>query len=156
YGAARDAHGRPCYAMRFVRGETLSDAIKRFHAPDAPCTAGERRLAFRQLLQHFLVVCKTTAYAHSRGIIHRDLKPANIMLGKYGETLVVDWGLARHVGRTEEAGTSGEETLAPASDGKDGQTGVGAVVGTPAYMSPEQAEGRREVGPASDVYALGA
>src|SRR5262249_15258683 len=97
YGLTQDDDGRPCYAMRFIQGETHHDAIHRFHETAARGTQepGERRLAFRELLGRFLAVCNTVAYAHSRGILHRDLKPANIMLGRYGETLVVDWGLAK-------------------------------------------------------------
>ena len=99
------------------------------------------------------------AYAHSRGVIHRDLKPANILLGPYGETLVVDWGLAKVVGRGEAAARAGaaEATLQPGSGSGSSETLPGTALGTPAYMSPEQAEGRLEqVGPLSDVYSLGA
>ena len=99
------------------------------------------------------------AYAHSRGVIHRDLKPANILLGPYGETLVVDWGLAKVVGRGEAAAQAGaaEATLQPGSGSGSSETLPGTALGTPAYMSPEQAEGRLEqVGPLSDVYSLGA
>src|SRR5262249_13183785 len=113
YGLAA-ADGRPGYAMRFIQGETLHDALKRFHAADRPGRdPGERGLALRQLLHQFQAVCHTVAYAHSRGIVHRDLKPQNIMLGKYGETLVVDWGLAKAFARDDSARASGEETLAP-------------------------------------------
>jgi eukaryotic-like serine/threonine-protein kinase len=159
YGLVEDGAGNPWYAMRFIEGESLAEAIKQFHA----CCQGDKgcfnSLEFRHLLQRFISVCNTIAYAHSRGIIHRDLKPANIMLGKYGETLVVDWGLARPVGRTEVERSLGEETtLAPsAGSGEDSATQLGQAVGTPAYMSPEQAAGRWDViGPPSDIYSLGA
>src|SRR5262249_10958474 len=96
------------------------------------------------------------AYAHSRGVIHRDLKPSNIMLGKYGETLLVDWGLAKVLGRPEGESAGEEVTLRPSS-GEELETVAGAVVGTPAYMSPEQAAGRPDLlSPASDLYSLGA
>jgi hypothetical protein len=114
YGLIHDADGRPCYAMRLVRGGTLKDAIQRFHEADLPGRdPGERRLALRQLLGRFIAVCQAVAYAHSRGIIHRDLKPSNVMLGeKYGETLLVDWGLAKAVGRAPfGAGLPGEVVL---------------------------------------------
>jgi serine/threonine protein kinase len=100
YGLGRDSQGRPYYAMRFVRGETLQEAIGRFHAAEGPARdPGERALAWRGLLRRFIDACNAVAYAHSRGVIHRDLKPANILLGPFGETLVVDWGLAKAVRR---------------------------------------------------------
>jgi serine/threonine-protein kinase len=110
---------------------------------------------FRQLLQRYVQVCNTIAYAHSRGIVHRDLKPHNVMLGRFGETLVVDWGLAKEV-----AGNGAEETpssLPAVGSGPPAATETGALVGTPRYMAPEQAAGdHAAVGPASDVYGLGA
>ena len=142
YGLGHDAAGRPFYVMRFVRGETLQEAIQRFHAADRPGRdPGERSKALRELLGQFVATCNTMAYAHSRGILHRDLKPSNIMLGPYGETLVVDWGLAKPFTRSEEARSVGEETLAVGADDSQ-QTQQGQAVGTPQYMSPEQAAGR--------------
>jgi tetratricopeptide (TPR) repeat protein len=151
YGLGRYADGRPYYAMRFVRGETLQEAARKLHAGEAGST-------LRGLLSRFVAVCNAVAYAHSRGVIHRDLKPANVMLGAYGETLVVDWGLAKVVGRPALDGTAGDEvTLRPAS-GAGAETVVGAALGTPAFMSPEQAGGGgvAQLGPATDVYSLGA
>ena len=161
YGLGCDTRGRPFYAMRFVKGDTLKEAIDRFHASGGTTVTDPRRwnLALRQLLNRFVVVCNVMAYAHSRGVIHRDLKPANILLGPYGETLVVDWGLAKVVGRGEAAAESGavEATLQPASGSGSSETLPGTALGTPAYMSPEQSEGRLEqVGPLSDLYSLGA
>jgi WD40 repeat protein/tRNA A-37 threonylcarbamoyl transferase component Bud32 len=158
YGLVHDEEGRPCYAMRFIEGESLKEAVERFHAAGRPRPASARRLELRQLLGRFVAVCNALAYAHSRGVLHRDLKPANVLLGKFGETLVVDWGLARPFARTEAERTGGEETLAPSSaSGPDSSsTQMGQALGTPAYMSPEQAAGRLDqVGPASDVYGLG-
>jgi eukaryotic-like serine/threonine-protein kinase len=154
YGVGQDADGQPCYAMRFIRGESLKDAIRRFHDPATRSRdPGARRLALRQLLTRFISVCNTIAFAHSRGIIHRDLKPGNIMLGEYGETLVVDWGLAKPVGPAEEP--DGGASPTPEEDAT--ATRTGEAVGTPVYMSPEQAQGRRDlIGPASDIYSLGA
>ena len=152
--------GEPFYAMRLVRGETLKEAVEahRKASDSARRDPTEQALCLRHLLARFLDVCNTVAYAHSRGVIHRDLKPANIMLGPYGETLVVDWGLAKVVGRDEpSSAASAEATLMPASGSGQSETVQGTVIGTPAYMSPEQAEGRLErVGAASDVYSLGA
>src|SRR4051812_48685202 len=99
YGLGCNARGHPFYAMRLVKGDTLKEAIERFHAAEDGGTRDSRRrnLELRQLLNRFVAVCNVIAYAHSRGVIHRDLKPANILLGPYGETLVVDWGLAKVV-----------------------------------------------------------
>jgi tetratricopeptide (TPR) repeat protein/tRNA A-37 threonylcarbamoyl transferase component Bud32 len=160
YGLGSDPSVRPHYAMRFIRGESLREAIRRFHGGPGPGPGGAalRRfdsVEFRDLLGRFLDVCDAIAYAHARGVLHRDLKPANIMLGKYGETLVVDWGLAR-VGEAGGPAEAGEAPLSPSAGGSSG-TVAGQAIGTPAYMSPEQAEGRLDaLGPASDVYSLGA
>src|SRR5262249_44733521 len=111
----------------------------------------------RKLLGRLIDVCNAVEYAHSRGVLHRDLKPGNIMLGKYGETLVVDWGLAKATGRRERSAAADEPTLAPSSGSNSAATMMGPAIGTPEYMSPEQAEGRLDrFGPATDVYGLGA
>ena len=166
YGLGHYADGRPFYAMRFIQGDSLKAAIEAFHRPatnkeqakSAAAEQAERNVQFRQLLRRFVDVCNTMAYAHSRGILHRDLKPGNIMVGKYGETLVVDWGLAKSLGhgeRTESAEVK-ETTLLPTS-GNSSETLPGLAIGTPGYMSPEQAAGKlEELGPPSDVYSLGA
>ena len=160
YGLGHYADGRPFYAMRFIRGDSLKEAIERFHQADEQPgrDPGERTLALRQLLRRFVDVCNAVAYAHSRGVLHRDLKPGNVMLGPYGETLVVDWGLAKPIGRPGGAPAStAEAPLRPSSGSGLTPTQMGSAVGTPAYMSPEQAAGRLdELGPASDVYSLGA
>jgi tetratricopeptide (TPR) repeat protein/tRNA A-37 threonylcarbamoyl transferase component Bud32 len=158
YGMGTYPDGRPYYAMRFVRGESMQDAITRFHAPQAQGLQplGFHSLGFRELLGRFVMVCNAVAYAHSRGVIHRDLKPANAMLGEYGETLVVDWGLARMTGQSTGEETTAERPLYLGSGSATTPTEMGQVVGTPAYMPPEQAEGRLDcVGVASDVFALG-
>ena len=154
YGLGAYPDGRPYYAMRFIRGETLAAAIKRFHG-QAPVRFAS--LEFRQLLGRLAAVCQAIAYAHNRGVLHRDVKPDNIMLGKFGETLVVDWGLAKVVGRPAagEAGPGEEAPLSQLAGGR-AQATVG-VAGTPAFMSPEQAAGKvEELGLATDVYSLGA
>ena len=106
YGLGQYADGRPYYAMRFIRGDSLQSAIKEFHkAESGERDPGERTLELRKLLGRFIDVCQAMQYAHDRGVLHRDLKPGNIMLGKYGETLVVDWGLAKALGRNDQSAT---------------------------------------------------
>jgi serine/threonine protein kinase/Tfp pilus assembly protein PilF len=172
YGLGQSADGRPYYAMRFIQGNSLKQAIERFHQAEGPKRdPGERTLALRELLGRFVAVCNAVAYAHSRGVLHRDLKPDNVMLGPYGETLVVDWGLAKPVaksGEPEASATQGAEPgvsataaeqapLRPTVPGGAQPSQEGQVMGTPAYMPPEQAAGRLDqLGAASDVYSLGA
>ena len=155
YGLGQYSDGRPFYAMKFIRGESLAEAIRRFYQQPLRSGAYEA-VAFRHLISRFISVCNAMEYAHAGGVIHRDLKPANVMLGKYGEALVVDWGLASAKGRNEYSASSGEEVLRPRS-GSGSATQMGSAIGTPAYMSPEQATGKLDqIGPASDVYSLGA
>jgi serine/threonine protein kinase/lipopolysaccharide biosynthesis regulator YciM len=164
YGLGQTPEGRPFYAMRFIKGDSLKDAIKRFHEAEQQPKRdpGERTLALRELLGRFIDVCDAIAFAHSRRVLHRDLKPGNIMLGKYGETLVVDWGLAKEMDRSEADAPSKtsdhEPPLTPASGSSLEPTIAGVAVGTPAYMSPEQIDSRHfgPVGVRSDVYCLGA
>jgi serine/threonine-protein kinase len=161
YGLGKYEDGLPYYAMRFIQGESLKDAIQNYHQTRSPDT-GQRMLALRHLLGVFLAVCQAVRYAHSRGVVHRDLKPENVMLGKFGETLVVDWGLAKSLGPLPDASTiSGAETadgpLRLEPEGVPLVTRAGTVLGTPGYMSPEQADGMlSELSAASDVYSLGA
>jgi serine/threonine-protein kinase len=158
YGLGAYPDGRPFYAMRFIKGESLQDAIQRFHEADAGRRdPGERALSLRGLLSRFVAVCNAVAYAHSRGVLHRDLKPANVMLGEYGETLVVDWGLARRIDQNDPEATTAAVPVPLSAGLGSTATELGQVVGTPAYMPPEQAGGRLdEMGPASDVFSLGA
>jgi serine/threonine-protein kinase len=158
YGLGHDAAGRPYYAMRLIRGDSLADAIARFHQSDQSARdPGERALALRGLLGRLVAVCNTIEYAHSRGVLHRDLKPANVMLGSYGETLVVDWGLAKVMGRPAAESERREAGPFGPISGDTAATKLGTAAGTPAYMSPEQAAGKLErLGPTTDVYSLGA
>jgi WD40 repeat protein/tRNA A-37 threonylcarbamoyl transferase component Bud32 len=132
----------PFYTMRMVKGRTLTEAISAYHAKDRPSLV-ERAT----LLTAFVSVCNTVAYAHARGVVHRDLKPANIALGDFGEVVVLDWGFAKVVGQAD---------LPPGATAPldSRQTSAGQILGTPAYMAPEQADG--QCGIASDVYGLGA
>ncbi|MBI1918068.1 MAG: SUMF1/EgtB/PvdO family nonheme iron enzyme, partial [Planctomycetes bacterium] len=135
-------------------GDSLKDALAGFYQGEPTGPSGSARsLGLRRLLGRFVDVCNVMAYAHSRGVLHRDLKPGNIMLGKYGETLIVDWGLAKVLGKADVEATEG----ALVRSGDSTLTQTGKALGTPAYMSPEQAAGRLEqLGPATDVYSLGA
>ncbi len=163
YGLGTDDGGRPYYAMRFIKGDSLKEAIERFHAdPTLKNDLGRRSLELRSLLRRFTDLCNTIEYAHSRRVLHRDIKPANVIVGKHGETLVVDWGLAKPLGgksepRPEGEGDGAERSLMPSSGSGSAETLPGSALGTPAYMSPEQAAGELDqLGPRSDVYSLGA
>jgi len=161
YGLGHTPDGRPFYAMRFIKGNSLKDAIRRFHEDEKQSgrDPGRSTLELRELLGRFIDVCDAVAYAHSRRVLHRDLKPGNIMLGKYGETLVVDWGLAKALDEPEPDSSTerSELPLKPASGGALEPTLAGSALGTPAYMSPEQVDGRvGKLGVRSDVYCLGA
>ncbi len=158
YGLGRYADGRPYYAMRFIHGSSLQEAIAAFHEADkSHRDPGERELELRQLLSRFIDVCDAMAYAHARGIIHRDIKPANIMVGSFGETLVVDWGLAKALDRPDVDEITNLRPLRPMSASGSSETLYGTAIGTPHYMSPEQADGRLDIlGPAADIYSLGA
>src|SRR5262249_44930732 len=112
YGLGAYADGRPYYAMRFIRGDSLKEAIARSHRDGASeADPGRRSLELRKLLRQFLDVCNAVEYAHSRGVLHRDLKPGNVIVGSHGETLVVDWGLAKVSGQREGVGSTGERPL---------------------------------------------
>jgi serine/threonine-protein kinase len=159
YSLGIDKQKHPYYAMRMVRGESLKQAIKKIHENNRTAKSFSRQdLGFCGLLRRFSDVCITVAYAHSRGVLHRDLKPDNVMLGKYGETYVVDWGMARVVGsRPEQYSRISEEVIRPVRTNVDSATKYGSFLGTPGFMSPEQADGRLdEMGPTADVYSLGA
>jgi len=147
YELGQRADGTLYYTMKVVRGRTLGEALGQ-----------ARGLAERlKLLKHFVDLCHALAYAHSRGVVHRDIKPDNVMLGEFGETVVLDWGLAKVRGQADLRGRELQRELELLQEGTGSQTVAGTAVGTPAYMSPEQAEGDLErVDERSDVWSLGA
>lgn len=150
--------GQPYYAMRFIKGDTMKDAIDRYHSLlDQQSSADLSRLALRELLAQFVDVCNTIRYAHSKRILHRDIKPSNVMVGPYGETLVVDWGLAKLLDEPAEESMTADLARAWGESNGSTPTQVGGIIGTPHYMSPEQAKGKLDqIGTRTDVYLLGA
>ncbi|MBW2701559.1 MAG: protein kinase, partial [Deltaproteobacteria bacterium] len=147
YELGRRADGRLFYTMRVVRGRTLAQAL-------SDCDGLEQRLGF---LGHFADLCQAVAYAHSRGVTHRDIKPENVMVGEFGETMLLDWGLAKVAGKKDFRGEEIQQDLRLMRDADAGQTLVGSAIGTPAFMSPEQAEGLVDaIDARSDVWSLGA
>jgi WD40 repeat protein/serine/threonine protein kinase len=163
------------YTMRFVKGQTLSEAAQAYHAKRRAGKADP--LELRRLLGAFVAACNAVAYAHSRGVLHRDLKGANILLGDYGEVIVLDWGLAKVLDRLaasicERGQSSSNVQVAPGvntpgspdpdkhisvdKDTSRDETVQGLVQGTPSHMAPEQAEGRIDlIEPRTDIYGLG-
>jgi eukaryotic-like serine/threonine-protein kinase len=140
--AGRWPDGTPYYAMKLVAGRPLRELI-------AERTTVDQRIG---LLHHVIAVADAIAYAHGRNIIHRDLKPANVVIGDFGETIVIDWGLAKDLSSTDDATTV--EGSSPAQHRGD-LTAAGAVLGTPSYMAPEQERGEH-VDQRADVFAIGA
>ncbi|HOD48585.1 MAG TPA: protein kinase [Candidatus Hydrogenedentes bacterium] len=149
YEIGRRPNGNLYYTMKLVRGRSLARALR-------ACSTLDERLA---LLPHFVDLCEAVAYAHSRGVLHRDIKPSNIMIGEFGETVVLDWGLAKVKSQPEDPleqqirdmpqRLAGKETPLP-------ETKAGQAMGTPEYMPPEQAQGLVEqIDERSDLYSLG-
>ncbi len=140
HSLGRDEADLPYFTMKRLTGTTLAELLV---APSPPSQ--------QRLLRMFADVCVAVEFAHSHAVVHRDLKPANIMIGDFGEVYVLDWGLARVLSEREDGGSMGDGVVS-----LDGQTQAGALLGTPGYMAPEQIEGAAHVGPAADIYALGA
>jgi len=150
-----DANGRVYFSMPLIRGRDLGELYRAMRS-------GESDWTRERLLATLLRVCEAVAFAHSRGVLHRDLKPANVMVGPFGETYVMDWGIAKVLGSqrrgSQELGERASvlETYRGNED-RDSplSTGIGAVVGTPGYLAPEQAAGE-VLDERADVYSIGA
>lgn len=148
YDVGELASGAPCYTMKRIRGRSLRDVLQAIRRGEPWSNEYTRR----RLIEILVQVAHAVGYAHDRGVVHRDLKPANLMVGDYGEVLVVDWGIARVLSLETTTSPEGPVALDPALN----QTLAGTIKGTPAYMAPEQARGERDaVGPWTDVHALG-
>lgn len=163
---ALDRNDEPYYVMKFVRGRSMKDMIKDYFGKskkkkkkeaqidDAPATVESRQLMFQRLLDSFVSLCETIGYAHQHGIIHRDIKPENVMVGEFGETLVLDWGLAKDKSAPEEK-VSSLSDIHLSSTGTETQ--AGSVMGSPGYMAPELVEGEAHIADErTDIYLLGA
>jgi serine/threonine protein kinase len=153
YDVGLDDAGCFYYTMPFVGGRTLSEQIDSCRANRSSSRLS--RVDVRRLLDIFRDVCNTVAYAHSKGVVHLDLKPSNIMVGEFGETILLDWGCAKRAGDLAGFDDANLETV---TENPTAQTrSESKIVGTPAYMAPEQIEGRdTEICPATDIYQLGA
>jgi serine/threonine protein kinase/WD40 repeat protein len=160
YDLGLDAEGQPFYTMKLVEGITLMRVLQLLKEGVRETV---ERYPLSTLLTIFQKLCDALAFAHARGVIHRDLKPANIMLGKYGEVLVMDWGLAKIIGAKQPASPEGVDPAAETAlsnphlgEEETFNTHVGAILGTPQYMSPEQARGEiEELDARSDIFVLG-
>lgn len=156
YSYGEYADGRPYYAMKLVAGERLDQAIERYHQQRHGKTVGRSEfhsLEFRALLGHISYLSNTIEFAHKKGYIHRDIKPSNVHIDRLGETVLLDWGLAKTLDPDDV--TNKLSNFGEISNDKKGISSVGGVVGTLSYMSPEQAAGA-DISPASDVFSLGA
>ena len=154
HDVGRDESGDLYFTMKYVDGETLEAIIKKLQAGDA---AYHERFSFEARTEIFLGILNALSFAHAKGILHRDIKPANIMVGPYGEVVVMDWGIAKPLSKDALPDISSSADVAPDPSSGDGlfMTHQGALVGTPAYMSPEQARGKnRELDVRSDIYSV--
>ena len=156
--AGHTEDGRPYYTMKRVKGQSLQTILEGVRSGEKGIL---ERFGFNELLNTFRKVCDGVAFAHHIGMVHRDLKPANIMIGDYGEVLVMDWGLARILDedlkeQLKEAENAPLPRNLPDYTAAPDDTQDGQIMGTPYYMSPEQASGKNEeIGIPTDIYALG-
>ena len=153
-----DANGEIFSVMKLVKGSSLKEKLSKFHAGKTTTDLGwPRQVEFARLLEAFVSICRAVAYAHSRGVLHRDIKPDNIMLGSYGEALLLDWGLAKLVDRPDFSSSTAGRSADRVSSGCSTHTQAGTILGSLAYMPPELATGDCDaIDDRTDVYLLGA
>ncbi len=148
-----DEDGQHYLVMKYVDGETLEDVIEKLRKGEPAYLA---RFPHSHRVQVFASILEAIGYAHDKGIIHRDIKPANIMIGPHGEVTVMDWGIAKYVNETDVSDSSEKRSVASTVQDRLIETQHGALVGTPLYMSPEQAAGRNDsLDARSDIFSLG-
>jgi serine/threonine-protein kinase len=148
-----DEQGRYFFVMKYVEGETLEDIIAKLAAGDP---SYHERFSFEMRVEILLDILHALEYAHANGVVHRDIKPANVMVGRYGEVMLMDWGIARPLSATRDlAAAAVNATIGEAApESRMFATRVGTLVGTPAYMAPEQARGENDkVDARSDLYS---
>jgi serine/threonine protein kinase len=148
-----DGAGNLYFTMKYVEGLSLSEVMLRLREGNRDA---KREYPLLRMLDVFVKICEGMAFAHNRGVIHRDLKPANIMVGRFGEVQVMDWGVAKVVGRQFRTDSDSGIVLTDRLDTGAEHTMMGAIIGTPSYMSPEQAKG--DIGiinHKSDIFSLG-
>lgn len=153
YEMGLDPSGNPYFTMKEIRGESLSAILKGISARDRKMD----RFRSREILIDLLIqVGQALAYAHACGVVHRDIKPGNIMVGAFGEVMVMDWGVAKIMDGEEEEEGQREYKTPPSLEGDPDTTQYGKVYGTPRYMAPEQARGRIDIDERVDIFSLGA
>ena len=151
-----DDLGRYFFVMKYVEGETLESVIEKLRRGDA---AYHARYSYEQRIELFLGVLHALDYAHAHGVVHRDIKPANVMIGRYGEVVLMDWGIAKPLAQTRDLATMAEAEIGEIGAASEGRarafaTRVGSILGTPAYMAPEQARGENDrIDARSDLYS---
>jgi serine/threonine protein kinase len=153
YEMGINKQGAAFYTMKLVHGITLKEILDKIAAKDADAIS---RFSLPRLLTIFEKVCDAVAFAHSKGIIHRDLKPQNVMVGEYGEVLLLDWGLAKHIDEEDNTELQSRKMIGSDISGSDStQTVEGLVLGTPDFMAPEQVTRESHIDVRTDIFALG-